>query len=317
MVSRGETGAVLLAIAGAAAVVLFACRGSNDAPTAGEGATTVAAPTRARVALGRLRVDDLTPIDQRPYAPTGEVLEATLRDSFLKMGLSTEPAVASDWVLTARAQAVYGVQSGEALARTPTAGKAAARWAVKVTLREPGDPVPFETACDGADEGDFDGQPVGLGPAIDAHLKAAAARCAASLQDELGVLTLDAAGLMVAVDDDSPAHRRTAADRLGRMRHRAAAPTLAARLKKETDRETQLRIVGALAELGDERAVPALIAIADPKDRELLHAVVDALSVLGGKDVEAFLDVLSMHDAADVRELITEARARLALRRAP
>ena len=87
--------------------------------------------------------------------------------------------------------------------------------------------------------------------------------------------------------------------------------TLAARVAIEEDREVKLRLIGAIAELGDERAAQALISIADTRDREMLGAVLDALSSVGGERVQEFLGILSMHDSAQIRDMVESARRRL------
>ena len=76
------------------------------------------------------------------------------------------------------------------------------------------------------------------------------------------------------------------------------------------------RLIGAFAEIGDRRAAPVLIGLADTGDREMLHSILEALGVIGGDRVEDFLDILAMHDASFIREMVESARGRLKRRSA-
>ena len=98
-------------------------------------------------------------------------------------------------------------------------------------------------------------------------------------------------------------------------RESTAVEAIASQLRIEKNRDVKHRMIGALSEIGDEKAAQALIHLADPRDRETLAAILDALTVVGGQRVDDFFDILSMHDASDVRELVSDARRRWTLRK--
>lgn len=297
---------------------LFAAAGCrHDAPEASTPSppSRGAAAARATVTLGRVRVSDETPDQTRPWQPAPARLESALRGAVLTAGVREGAPASSDWLLTARARVVYGVADGSGtLLPAAGAGTAAVRWRVEIAVRVPGEAAPIEFTFERRAERPFDGQ--GGAPALAALLEplveSPLADLGATLSSSLDVATRDMDGLIAVLDDASAERRRLAVDRLAARRARPAVPALCAHLKTEADREVRIRMVGALAELGDPRAVGALIAIADPKDREALLAVVDALAELGGSEVTAFFDVLAVHDAPEVRALVAQARARMA-----
>lgn len=283
-------------------------------------APSAAAPaTRAVVALGKLRLADETPPDRRPWTPGDEALQTMLRQALVAAGVAAEPPAGDAWALTTRARVLYGLGAGDGFAAAPISGPGAARWLVELKLHVPGEPAPLEMAFDLRDEAAFDGAPGGLPAFLEARLRSALGKLTTALRDRLAVVTQPVIGLAAALDNPDPELRRLAVERLGMMRAVAAVPSLAARVKTEPDRDTTLRLIGTLAEIGDARAADALIARADPKDRELLHAILDALAVMEpvGPAVHDFLAVLAEHDAPEVREMVAQARARMASRRRP
>jgi hypothetical protein len=294
---------------GAAALLLAGC---SDAPPNAAKPEAEAPQARATVVLGRLRVVDETPAERRPWAATPEQLEAPLRAAVTAAGVQTSAPTPTDWLLTAKARVVYGLAGpdGELRAK-PEAGTAAARWQVEVALRVPGEPAPIESVFEGRAQAPFEGAADALAPTLTGVLTQGLAGLSADVAGRLEVLTLPAMALVSMLEDASAERRRLAVDRLAMLRARTAVPALGARLRAEPDRELRLRIVGALAELGDQRAADALVAIADPKDREMLVAIVDTLALLGGPSATAFLDVLADHDAPEVRALVGQARERM------
>ncbi len=102
----------------------------------------------------------------------------------------------------------------------------------------------------------------------------------------------------------------------GERRDRATVPCLLPMLKTE---EQALRdgVVGALAEIGDERAVKPLAELAKFGDLDELPKILDALSRIGGAEALSYLEFVSGgHPSPEIRDLakraLEHAHARLA-----
>jgi len=78
-------------------------------------------------------------------------------------------------------------------------------------------------------------------------------------------------------------------DRVASQRIVTAVPFLCDALMQEDVEPLRLRIVGVLAELGDERAVAPLIKLTRYQSPAFLLQVLHALGAIGGKEAEAFL----------------------------
>ena len=101
---------------------------------------------------------------------------------------------------------------------------------------------------------------------------------------------------------------------LGERRSKAAVPLLIERLQREEPR-LAYRIVGALAQIGDERAVPALIDLSRGTDVGGTTRLVRFIGDIGGSEAEAYLLTLdSGHPDARVRRAAREALDDLAAR---
>jgi hypothetical protein len=93
------------------------------------------------------------------------------------------------------------------------------------------------------------------------------------------------------------------------------APRLLA-LLDDADEGTRDAALGALIALGDRRAVTALARSRSLRDRHELHKIIEAISILGGEEADAYLSFLAgSHDDEEIRAEAAAARARL-LRRA-
>jgi hypothetical protein len=93
------------------------------------------------------------------------------------------------------------------------------------------------------------------------------------------------------------------------------APRLLA-LLDDSDEATRDAALGALIALGDRRAVTALARSRSLRDRHELHKIIEAISILGGDEADAYLSFLAgSHDDEEIRSEAAAARARL-LRRA-
>jgi len=75
-----------------------------------------------------------------------------------------------------------------------------------------------------------------------------------------------------------------------------------------TDPLALRRAIGLAVELGDRRAVPLLITLAQDRSDGVLQEALYALGILGGKEAQAYLFTLaSGHDSAAVRAIAEEA----------
>ena len=114
----------------------------------------------------------------------------------------------------------------------------------------------------------------------------------------------DVAGLLELVGSQEPHLRGYALDCLAFKRVSAAVPKLAERLATETDPDTLMRLVGALAEIGDERAVRPLIELTRRKDEYFVLQVIHAVGAIGGRTAEGFLVTMaSGHGSEHVRQV--------------
>ena len=283
--------------------------GSDAAPTGPD-----AAPPPPRFEVVRLRVTDRTPVSLRPRPVPPGVLDMAFRDALVGAGVVFgSGADAHVWQVRIEVGVVYGLTRGEGLLATVEDGTARAWVELQLGVREPGRRIDAPHYIEDVSDAPFDAAagPEGLDVALRDRVDAAAKVVAQRIAARLPIVTLDAAGLVEYLDDDDPDVRRAVVGRLGTLRAVSAVGALTKRLDEETDRDTLLRIVGALSEIKSDEAARALMDKADPKDREMLRAIVYALSAVGGERVADFLDLLGSHDSADVREMVDDARRRL------
>ena len=93
-------------------------------------------------------------------------------------------------------------------------------------------------------------------------------------------------------------------DRVASARMLAAVPFLCEALIQEDVEPLRLRIVGVLAELGDQRAVGPLIKLTRYQSPAFLLQVLHALGAIGGKEAEAFLvTVAGGHAVEGIRQV--------------
>ncbi len=81
--------------------------------------------------------------------------------------------------------------------------------------------------------------------------------------------------------------------RLGELKESKALEPLVALLKTEEDNDIILRLIGTLAQIGDDRAVEAMIASTRLKDEIFMVQVVYAIGGIGGRMAEGFLVTLA------------------------
>ncbi len=293
-----------------ALVGLWAAGGCKDSAPAPDAATP---PPAARLVVTALTVVDGTPAALKPAGLAEAALQAIARKGLTGAGLTLDtPPADTDWRVEVAARVTYGLTDGTGLLAAEAAGSAKAHWGVEIELRPPDRPEASHVWLEGEAQAPFTPGGEALAAVLTAQATAAFAPVQSSLTARRKSLALSPVALVATLSDPSAEVRWAAVDRLAELRATSAVPALAAHAATETSREIVLRVVGALSEIGDERAAEALIGLADPRDRELLRAVVDALSVVGGERVDDFFSLLANHDAPDVRALIAQAQARRA-----
>ena len=102
----------------------------------------------------------------------------------------------------------------------------------------------------------------------------------------------------------------------GERKEAAAVPSLVRQLKSD-DHAVRDRAIGALAAIGDARAVRRLTEVAKFNELGDLPKVLDALATIGGPEARSYLEfVASGHDSSDIRDLAKQALVHLDRREA-
>jgi hypothetical protein len=134
------------------------------------------------------------------------------------------------------------------------------------------------------------------------------------------VLQVDAAGkteaqLITDLSSPDAGVRDSAVRQLAERKNPAAVPALIERLK-DPDRRVQLRAMGALEGIRDQRAVRPLIDLTERQDPSFVAQVIYVIGTIGGSDAEAFLFTLQNGATeSEVRHAAAEASAELRRRR--
>jgi len=121
----------------------------------------------------------------------------------------------------------------------------------------------------------------------------------------------DVPALIAALRSDRAEERLGAIAAAAERRERAVVPTLIERLEDPVESVSD-RALGALVEIGDQRAVKALTTATKFHDLGRMHKIIDAIASLGGDEARAYLEfVASGHEDADVREQAKDALDRM------
>jgi len=123
--------------------------------------------------------------------------------------------------------------------------------------------------------------------------------------------TQDPSTLAFALEGPDGDLREEAARLCGERKAAACVPGLV-KLLKGDDRDGRDRAIGALAQIGDKRAVRPLTEVARFRDLGDLPKVLDALALIGGDEARAYLEfVASGHDSSEIRDLAKQALTHL------
>ncbi|MBU0551031.1 HEAT repeat domain-containing protein [Myxococcota bacterium] len=272
---------------------LLACGGDKKPATS---------PPRLR--LTALRLVDQSPEAIRPIAPKQAWLEAALREALEAARIDVEGEGAG-WLGQLEGRIVYGGRGPEGLSAQ---GAPLAVLSLQVRLKIPGERVGTLLLVEGREA--LEGAVV-EGESLKRAIRAAQRRAVEALAQQIDLLQGERAGLIKALADADPALRGLAIERLTALGDRDAVPDLIARLKDEPVRDLRFRLIGALSELDDARAIDPLIDAVDLGDRAHLRATIDALATLGGPRVSDFFDLLTSHDDPAIRQMVEAAQARM------
>jgi hypothetical protein len=141
-----------------------------------------------------------------------------------------------------------------------------------------------------------------------AQLEAAAQGAARELQEERKLMRKPKEAIAAVLQSDSRRLRDFAIRLAGARRMRELTPMLCARLQEEPESDLVLRIVGALVQIGDNRAVSPLVELTKRKHPIFINQIVFAVAQIGGQEAEAYLDTLAQgHPSDQVRQAAREA----------
>ncbi len=262
--------------------------------------------------LTKVTFSDGTPADLRPVKLDLNESKTKLYSALERAGYIQGEANRSDWRVSIDGQMIYGFTTGEGLeASIPESASAQVVLSLELKLKAPNESEAIYFLIQGNASEAIPLSQEYPEKRLKTELDQALSQVESSLRARRNVFERDVQGLLKALKDPEPEIRLAAADRLGMLRDQESVLPIAERLSLENERDVLLRLIGALSEIGDERAAPALISLADPYDLEMLRPILDALSVIGGSRVSDFFDILEHHDSVAVREMLLEARKRL------
>jgi hypothetical protein len=290
-------------------------------------------PPETIVYLRTLTIEDRTPASTRPVTLDSKFMQRSVRESFSRAGLTLIPegkpgpeqwsefveqrrvegkrAPGTVWSVRVDLSVVYGLQSVDGVASEVVAAPGKLVIHGDAAIRLPGETESVHERFEVDAGGDFTGDASVYRKTLARWLDSAAHKVGQRVVEKVQIYELPLPKLIDLLSHQDKVRRLDAAERLSILRHRPAVKALSSRLSIEPDRMVKLRVIGALAEIGDDRAAKALIAAADPRDREVLRAILDALSVIGGSRVSEFFGIMAMHDSIEVRDLVEAAIRRL------
>jgi hypothetical protein len=266
--------------------------------------------------LGTVAVRDMTSRDDAPVQLDADALARVVRRQLLATG-----AFAGD---AADAGAPGGVTRAEVQlavdgAEVNNKGIARARVLVRLDTRPESAPAAILEALDGAGEQTYAVPGKNDGATKQVTYQKLVERIAGDLVAGFAARRRLRAGspegVHAALAADGGELRIEAIRAAGERHLTSEAPRLLA-LLEDPDEATRDAALGALIALGDRRAVTTLARSRSLRDRHELHKIIEAISILGGDEADAYLSFLAgSHDDEEIRGEAAAARARL-LRRA-
>lgn len=149
-----------------------------------------------------------------------------------------------------------------------------------------------------------------------AQLVQAASAAAKELSEERKLMRKTKEEVVAALSSPSRRVRDFAVRLAGARKLRDLVPVLCKRLSDEPESDLVLRIVGALVQIGDPRAVSPLVELTKRKHPIFINQIVFAVAQIGGQEAEAYLDTLAQgHPSEQVRNTAAEALQELLSRK--
>ena len=197
------------------------------------------------------------------------------------------------------------VAQAEVIRVVPASSKVADRWQIRLTLapREAGSDASLVVPMEGWGEVDAT-DAVPSREQLERGLEAAAGE----LEAERRLMLRPASDIEAALQHDSRRLRDFAIRVAGARRLKALVPALTRRLQEEPEADLVLRVVGSLVQIGDVRAVGALVELTKKRHPIFVNQIVYAVSAIGGDEAEAYLDTVAQgHPSEHVRNAAREA----------
>lgn len=143
-------------------------------------------------------------------------------------------------------------------------------------------------------------------------------RVLADLDEQARLATMPTADLARVLDEKRDAHALATVIEIVAFRRAGEARPRLETLLSHADPAIADRAIGALVALGDRRAVAPLTRAAAFEDTRRLAKLLDGIASLGGPEAESYLRfVASGHEDEDIRNLASEALARLSRKQKP
>ncbi|MGC6416939.1 MAG: HEAT repeat domain-containing protein [Bradymonadia bacterium] len=257
-------------------------------------------------------INDGTPESRKPIRLEMSQLREQVVDALEKNGVSHKKTeTGNHWRLRLRVDLVYGVRVDDGLAATVQSGTAAVLVRSELSLSAPGSDASMHQFFERRFEADEPGETTALRRQLRELASKSMVAQTQWVVGRLRLLVKSESELLPVLNDPAVENRLAAIERLAMMRSKGAVIAMLEALEKENDLRVKQRLIGAFAEIGDPRAARALIDLADTRDHDMLRAIVNTLSVIGGDNVMDFFELLSMHDAPAVRAIVGEGRRRL------
>jgi hypothetical protein len=272
--------------------------------------------------LGAVTVRDLTSRDDAPVRLDTDAVARAVRSQLMATGAFAADAAdggapGEDGRGRTRAELQLAVDGAE----VGNKGVARARVLVRLDTRPESAPAAVVDALDGAGEQTYAVATAGKhdGAAKQATYQKLVERIAGDLVAGFAARRRLRSGspdaVHAALTSDGGELRIEAIRAAGERHLTSEAPRLLA-LLDDSDEATRDAALGALIALGDRRAVTALARSRSLRDRHELHKIIEAISILGGEEADAYLSFLAgSHDDEEIRSEAAAARARM-LRRA-
>jgi hypothetical protein len=230
------------------------------------------------------------PSDLLPDGVSGDAVSASVEKALKQRGFILSQGSTRNYVAKVEVRRDAGSSSPD-------------KWSMRVVLVPRDSTDEIGVPMEGEGEADAD-EAVPRAEQLDI----AASAAAKELQDERKLMRKQKNSLAQTLSSDSRRLRDFSIRLAGARRMKDLVPALSARLQEEPEPELILRIVGALVQIGDSRAVSPLVELTKRKHPIFINQIVFAVAQIGGQEAEAYLDTMAQgHPSEQVRHAAREA----------